>query len=56
MGGDNVDVNSKGTRAAARAGGGASVDIPAMSVGTFYEGVMTQGYSSDVSRCIWAYL
>lgn len=39
MGGDNVRDN---VRAPVRA-----PDIPALSIGTFYEGVLTRGYSTD---------
>ena len=43
VGGDNV---SRRRRAAAT---GRTPDIPGMSIGTFYEGVLTVGYSTDAT-------
>eukprot|EP00937_MAST-01D_sp_MAST-1D-sp2_P005671 g5671.t1 len=43
MGGDNYN------RAKRDAGAGADVGVPAGSVGTFYEGIMTAGYTTDAA-------
>lgn len=52
VGGDNVSGRRRrggGSRGSDNGGAAGAPTIPGMSVGTFYEGAMTVGFSSDAA-------